>query len=103
MINYELPETVVIGEQLLEIRSDFHPILDICAYLAVLGDQSSGTNIETPLSTMVAAFKTALAESSYGMNQAQLVVDGVTFGELVWKHNQAQGNRIGTNLVTRGT
>lgn len=32
-------------------------------FLAVLGDQRSGTNIETPLSTMVEAFKQAMAES----------------------------------------
>lgn len=31
-------------------------------FLAVLGDQKNGTNIETPLSTMVQAFKQALAE-----------------------------------------
>lgn len=33
-------------------------------FLAVLGDQKSGTNIETPLSTMIEAFKQALNESS---------------------------------------
>lgn len=32
-------------------------------FLAVLGDQRRGTNIETPLSTMVEAFKQAMAES----------------------------------------
>ncbi len=32
-------------------------------FLAVLGDQKNGTNIETPLATMVQAFKQALAES----------------------------------------
>lgn len=31
-------------------------------FLAVLGDQKQGTNIETPLATMIEAFKTALAE-----------------------------------------
>lgn len=34
-------------------------------FLAMLGDQKSGTNIETPLSTMLEAFKTALSESNY--------------------------------------
>lgn len=32
-------------------------------FMAVLGDQKSGTNIETPLSTMVEAFNTALRQS----------------------------------------
>jgi hypothetical protein len=30
MIDYELPTSVVVGTQKLEIRSDFRPILDIC-------------------------------------------------------------------------
>jgi uncharacterized membrane protein len=71
-------------------------------YLTVVGDQKTGTNIETPLDTMVQAFRIALSEQNYGTSQAQIVVDGVTFGELVWKYNQAQGTRIGANLVTRG-
>lgn len=35
-------------------------------FLAVLGDQKNGTNIETPLSTMVQAFKQAMSESGTG-------------------------------------
>ena len=35
-------------------------------FLAELGDQTKGVNIETPLSTMLDAFRGALAESGYG-------------------------------------
>ena len=35
-------------------------------FMAVLGDQKSGTNIETPLATMVEAFNTALRNSDVG-------------------------------------
>ena len=35
-------------------------------FMAVLGDQKQGTNIETPLSTMVEAFNTALRSSDVG-------------------------------------
>ena len=35
-------------------------------FLAELGDQTSGINIETPLSTMLDAFRGALAEGGYG-------------------------------------
>lgn len=35
-------------------------------FLAVLGDQKSGTNIEAPLATIVDAFKQAMAESDMG-------------------------------------
>lgn len=34
-------------------------------YLAILGDQKKGTNIETPLDTMIDAFKTALYEMDF--------------------------------------
>lgn len=45
-------------------------------FLAVLGDQKSGTNIETPLSTMVDAFKQAIAESGGGTTTVVLQLDG---------------------------
>lgn len=45
-------------------------------FLAVLGDQKSGTNIETPLSTMVDAFKQAMAESGGGTTTVVLQLDG---------------------------
>lgn len=45
-------------------------------FLAVLGDQKSGTNIETPLATMVAAFKQAMAESGGGATTVVIQLDG---------------------------
>lgn len=45
-------------------------------FLAVLGDQKSGTNIETPLATMVDAFKQAMAESGGGTTTVVLQLDG---------------------------
>lgn len=45
-------------------------------FLAVLGDQKSGTNIETPLATMVEAFKQAMAESGGGATTVVLQLDG---------------------------
>lgn len=45
-------------------------------FLAVLGDQKSGTNIETPLATMVDAFKQAMAESDGGMTTIVIQLDG---------------------------
>lgn len=44
-------------------------------FLAVLGDQKSGTNIETPLATMVDAFKQAMAESG-GTTTIVIQLDG---------------------------
>lgn len=69
-------------------------------FMAVLGDQKSGTNIETPLSTMVQAFKMALAESGYsGSNEAYLVLDKDVLGKVVYKLNKSESNRIGVSLT----
>lgn len=69
-------------------------------FLAVLGDQKSGTNIETPLATMVQAFKQALAESGYsGSSEAYLVLDRDVVGRVVYRLNKAEGNRIGVSLT----
>lgn len=45
-------------------------------FLAVLGDQKSGTNVETPLATMVEAFKQAMAESGGGATTVVIQLDG---------------------------
>lgn len=69
-------------------------------FMAVLGDQKSGTNIETPLATMVQAFKQALAESGYGgSNEAVLVLDKEVLGRVVYRLNKAESSRIGVNLA----
>ncbi len=69
-------------------------------FLAVLGDQKSGTNIETPLATMVQAFKQALAESGYsGSSEAVLMLDRDVLGRVVYQLNKAEGNRIGVSLT----
>lgn len=68
-------------------------------YLTVVGDQTSGTNIETPLQTMIDAFKQALAETGYG--KAVMEVDGTTFAQLVYKYNGAETARVGVNLLSK--
>lgn len=69
-------------------------------FLAVLGDQKQGTNIETPLATMVQAFKQALSESGYnGRNEATLVLDRDTLGKVIYKLNKAESRRVGVSLV----
>jgi len=47
-------------------------------FLAMLGDQTSGINIETPLETMLDAFRTALSEMDYNGNNS-----GGTSGGLI--------------------
>ena len=71
-------------------------------FAAILGDQRFGqTNIETPLSTMLEAFKQANAET--GANRGYsgpvyLQVDGQTFAKLQLPYLNGEQQRIGVSL-----
>lgn len=71
-------------------------------FMAVLGDQRSGTNIEAPLETMVQAFRTALAEGAGNRGTAYLMVDRTVLGQLVYDLNNAESQRVGVKLVKGG-
>lgn len=72
-------------------------------FLAVLGDQKSGVNIETPLQTMIDAFNIALnsreSSTSHGSAKIVLEVDGREFGRAVVELGKLENRRIGTSLV----
>lgn len=69
-------------------------------FMAVLGDQKSGTNIETPLATMVQAFKQAMAETGGGGAQTIILqIDGREFGRAVKKYGGTETQRVGVSLV----
>ena len=68
-------------------------------FMAVLGDQKSGTNIETPLATMVQAFRQAMAENGGGAQTIVLQIDGREFGRAVKKYGGREDRRIGVSLV----
>ena len=55
-------------------------------FMAVLGDQRRGTNIETPLATMVEAFKQAMGEGSGGDLHVSLYMDGSKITDAVIKN-----------------
>ena len=71
-------------------------------FMAVLGDQKSGTNIETPLSTMVQAFKQAINETG-GMGGRQITVvmqlDHRELGRAVYNLNNEETQRVGVKLA----
>ena len=67
-------------------------------FLAVLGDQKSGTNIETPLSTMVQAFKQALNETGYSGGR---VIENVVLldGEVIYRNQQKISRQHGMSFA----
>lgn len=70
------------------------------SFLAVLGDQTSGTNIEAPLDTIVQAMQIALANGNGGgKNEAVLELDGEVLGRLMYKLYNRENNRIGVSLA----
>lgn len=69
-------------------------------FLAVLGDQKHGTNIEAPLDTIVEAFNMALSNNGYSrQSQVVLEVDGREFGKAVVDLGNNETRRVGTKMV----
>lgn len=67
-------------------------------FMAVLGDQKSGTNIEAPLDTIVQAVMMALSKSGGG----QVIENVVTLdGEVIYRNQQKVSRRHGPSLVNR--
>lgn len=67
-------------------------------FMAVLGDQTSGTNIETPLKTMIEAFNTAL-DSRGGANHEPIILqlpNGKVIAEIVWSEEEKRYKQTGT-------
>lgn len=73
-------------------------------FLAVLGDQKRGTNIETPLDTMIQAFNTALDKrepgKGYGSSRYMLV-DGISTGITKDINNSiSEIKKLGSEMLT---
>lgn len=71
-------------------------------FLAVLGDQKSGTNIETPLSTMVQAFKQAMNETGVAGSRQMTVIfqlDRRELGRTIYQLNNEETQRVGVKLA----
>lgn len=74
-------------------------------FLAVLGDQTSGTNIEAPLTTIEQAVENVLRRNGYNRNNSSgditviLELDNQQLGRAVFKAYNAENTRRGVNLV----
>lgn len=69
-------------------------------FLAVLGDQKQGTNIEAPLSAIEQAVANVMNRMGYGGEQTVILqVDKDQLGKVVYRLNKAETRRIGVNLA----
>lgn len=70
-------------------------------FMAVLGDQTSGTNIETPLSTMIEAFKAAMSETGGGATTVVVNLDGREIARNTVKHVNSMARMQGATGLLR--
>jgi len=74
-------------------------------FAAILGDNNKDYEVVSPLETMKQAFKEAIGEMGGiggGTVQADMIVDGTKFGQLVYKYNNNEKQRVGVRMVTNG-
>ena len=69
-------------------------------FLAMLGDQKKGTNIEAPLDTITQALQQALASYGFSGSNREIVlnIDGTTLARLTVPYNLDELNRKGYNV-----
>lgn len=67
-------------------------------FLAVLGDQTRGTNIEAPLDTIVAAFRRVMAEQGNGRQNIVLELDRRELGRAVADVSRLESQRVGIKI-----
>ena len=74
-------------------------------FAAILGDNNKDYEVVSPLETMKQAFKEAIGEMGGvggGTVKADMIVDGTKFGQLVYKYNKKESDRVGTRMIVNG-
>ena len=74
-------------------------------FLAMLGDNNKDYEVVSPLGTIKQAVLEAIGETGGlggGTVQADLILDGTKFGQLVYKYNNKENDRVGVRMVTNG-
>jgi len=74
-------------------------------FLAILGDQTSGRNIEAPEGTLEEIFTKVISQKGASGNTGPIIlnVDGRELARVTYPYNQGESNRRGTNLITQAT
>lgn len=104
---YSLPASAAVSSYSLDIPAlaNGAVISPNSEFLALLGDQKSGVNVETPLSTMIDAFNAALDARGGTGNSSQpieLYIDGAKFARITGPYNTGETRRRGVSLVAGG-
>ncbi|HBY72954.1 MAG TPA: hypothetical protein DEG06_12000 [Lachnospiraceae bacterium] len=74
-------------------------------FLAMLGDNNKDYEVVSPLGTIKEAVLEAIKEAGgigNGTAKADLIIDGTKFGQLVYKYNNKETQRVGVRMVTTG-
>ena len=71
-------------------------------FMAVLGDQSSGTNIEAPLETIKEALAEVMGNQTQAVGSAVMQLDGQTFARLVTPYVVSELGRRGYDVKVIG-
>jgi hypothetical protein len=74
-------------------------------FLAMLGDNNKDYEVVSPLGTIKQAVLEAIGEAGGlggGTAKADLIIDGTKFGQLVYKYNNKENDRVGVRMVTNG-
>jgi phage-related protein len=71
-------------------------------FLAMLGDQKSGTNVEAPLDTIKQALSEVMGQGGGGGSDAVMELDGQTFARLVMPYITNEMNRRGYDVKILG-
>lgn len=75
-------------------------------FAAILGDNNRDTEIVSPVPAMKQAFKEAMEEmgglSGNQTLKADLILDGTRFGQLVYRFNNQERQRVGVRMITEG-
>lgn len=74
-------------------------------FLAMLGDNNKDYEVVSPLGTIKQAVKEVIGEmglNGNGQGSAVMEIDGVKFGQIVYKYNNKENDRVGVRMVTNG-
>ena len=109
-LKFTIPALTIMGETIWEAKSVTLASIPSIPYLAqgavippnrefmaVLGDQKSGTNIEAPLSTIEQAVRNVIG-SFGGKHTVIMEIDGREFGKVTYDAYNRESQRLGVSL-----